>query len=193
MSPPPISRGLQRMGRRSSQAPAGLDARAPDLALRKGKAGGWGGWEIQLLPQGEWVDGRESRGVEQGPFGWRVRAPPPTTSSVLPLPPEPSWELGSRPWCKGGAGSPKEPVVGLQGPDSLGPSRDSLPARMMGRTHSRGPSPSPRRRRRRSKASEPGLGAQGSAREFGWQKSWVGSPSPAASAECARLLPVLAT
>lgn len=66
-------------------------------------------------------------------------SPAPHCLSAPPPPTEPGWELGSSPDAGGGAGSPKEPLVGLHGPDSLGPGRDGLPARMLGRTHSRGP------------------------------------------------------
>lgn len=104
--------------------------------LRKRKAGGWGGWEIQLFPQGGVGGQHEAREVEalgKDPLGGGCKPHPPQSQAGNPA----AHLTQGRGW---------EPAFEPYGPDSLGTSRDGPPARMTGRTHFGGaPSPSPRR------------------------------------------------
>lgn len=71
------------------------------------------------------------------PLGGGCEPPPAPTSFVLTPPPtEPGWGLGRWPGAGEGLGAPRNQ---RPDPDSLGPSRDGLPAGMPSSTHSRGP------------------------------------------------------
>lgn len=82
----------------------GLDARAPDLVmageeelgLRKRKASGWGGWEIQLLPQGGWHEAREVEVLGKDPLGGGCEFHLPHFLSLFPPPTPRKTKLGVR-------------------------------------------------------------------------------------------------
>ena len=139
---------------------------------------------------GGWREAGEVEALGKAPLGGGCE-PHPTPTSFTPSPPPQRGgqrELGSRPGAGEGLGAPRSQWLGCMALTHWGPAGVACQPGMTGRTHSRGPLTQPRGV---GGASEPRLGAQGPAWEPGWQRSWVGSLSLAASAEPAQPLPAL--
>lgn len=145
-------------------------------------ASGWvGGWAKGLAGE---VEAGEVETLGKDPLGGGCEPHPHFLSSpTTPYRPKLGAGLGRV------AVRTKETPVALRGLDLRGASRDGVPPGVPGRTHCREPLTGPEEEGKgegeEGRADTPGWGTRGPAWELGWQEPWVGSWSPAASAELA--------